>query len=44
MLLGYARAGTGAHTLESQIDALTDAGVVPARIYSDAFAAITRMP
>ncbi|MAU84947.1 MULTISPECIES: recombinase family protein [Gordonia] len=43
MLLGYARAGTAAHTLESQIDALTDAGVEPARIYSDVFAAITRM-
>ncbi|MED5801939.1 recombinase family protein [Gordonia sp. Z-3] len=43
MLLGYARAGARAHTLESQIDALTDAGVEPARIYTDVLVTIARM-
>ena len=33
--LGYARAGRETHGLEAQIDALTDAGVEPTRIYSD---------
>lgn len=40
MLLGYARAGNKTHTLESQIDVMTDAGIGPARIYSDGFVAI----
>ncbi|WP_161897575.1 recombinase family protein [Gordonia spumicola] len=35
MLLGYARTSTGGASLESQIDALTGAGVDPARIYTD---------
>lgn len=35
MLLGYARTGSRDHALESQIDTLIDAGVEPARIYSD---------
>ncbi|MEZ5211812.1 recombinase family protein [Gordonia sp. (in: high G+C Gram-positive bacteria)] len=33
--LGYARTGTGSPGLEAQIDALTDAGIEPARIYTD---------
>lgn len=36
MALGYARDSPGAHALAPQIDALTDAGVDPARIYTDA--------
>ncbi|GAB93092.1 putative site-specific recombinase [Gordonia rhizosphera NBRC 16068] len=40
MMLGYARAGTAPHTLESQINALTDAGIEPARIYTDALETI----
>lgn len=35
MSLGYARETAGAHPLAPQIDALTEAGVDPARIYSD---------
>ncbi|MGV9671123.1 MULTISPECIES: recombinase family protein [unclassified Gordonia (in: high G+C Gram-positive bacteria)] len=39
MMLGYARAGTDASsadsTLESQIDALVEGGVPPARVYTD---------
>ncbi|MEE4024653.1 recombinase family protein [Gordonia sp. PKS22-38] len=35
MMLGYARVGVQPHTLESQFDALTQAGVDPQRIYSD---------
>lgn len=34
-LLGYARTGPGPHDLDGQIDALSDAGIEPARIYSD---------
>ncbi|MFT4088368.1 MAG: recombinase family protein [Gordonia sp. (in: high G+C Gram-positive bacteria)] len=37
--LGYARAGAGPSTLEEQLDALADAGVEPARIYSDKISA-----
>ncbi|MBM7369445.1 recombinase family protein [Gordonia hydrophobica] len=33
--LGYARAGGDRYSLEAQIDALTNVGVEPARIYSD---------
>ncbi|ATD71235.1 MULTISPECIES: recombinase family protein [Gordonia] len=36
MALGYARETPGAHALGPQIDALTEAGVDPGRIYSDA--------
>ncbi|MFE0752013.1 recombinase family protein [Gordonia sp. NPDC058843] len=36
MALGYARDTPGAHALAPQIDALTDAGVDPGRIYTDA--------
>ncbi|GAC81758.1 putative site-specific recombinase [Gordonia malaquae NBRC 108250] len=35
MLLGYARGSVRAAPIEAQIDALSEAGVVPARIYSD---------
>jgi DNA invertase Pin-like site-specific DNA recombinase len=41
MLLGYARAGAGRRSLESQIDELTDGGVEPNRIYSDNIADLT---
>jgi DNA invertase Pin-like site-specific DNA recombinase len=34
-LLGYARVSTGHQSLDQQVDALTDAGVEVARIYSD---------
>lgn len=34
-LLGYARVSTGHQSLDAQTDALTAAGVEPARIYSD---------
>ena len=34
-LLGYARVSTGHQSLDAQRDALTDAGVDPARVYSD---------
>ena len=33
--LGYARTGRGTDGLEEQLDALTEAGIEPARIYSD---------
>jgi DNA invertase Pin-like site-specific DNA recombinase len=33
--LGYARVSTGHQSLDQQVDALTDAGVDPARVYSD---------
>lgn len=33
--LGYARTGPGSGRLEEQLDSLTDAGIEPARIYSD---------
>lgn len=33
--LGYARTGPGSPGLEAQLDALADAGIEPARIYSD---------
>lgn len=36
MALGYARETAGMHPLSPQIDALTGAGVDPARIYTDA--------
>ncbi|MGW6033143.1 recombinase family protein [Gordonia terrae] len=36
MALGYARETVGTHPLAPQIDALTEAGVDPARIYTDA--------
>ncbi|AZZ82553.1 resolvase [Gordonia alkanivorans] len=36
MSLGYARETPGAHALGPQIDALTEAGVDPGRIYTDA--------
>ncbi|MCR5976808.1 helix-turn-helix domain-containing protein [Gordonia jinghuaiqii] len=36
MALGYARETLGTHALPPQIDALTDAGVDPERIYTDA--------
>ncbi|GAC85809.1 recombinase family protein [Gordonia paraffinivorans] len=36
MALGYARETPGAHPLGPQIDALTEAGVDPGRIYTDA--------
>lgn len=36
MTLGYARETPGTHALLPQIDALSDAGVNPARIYTDA--------
>lgn len=36
MALGYARETAGMHPLSPQIDALTEAGVDPARIYTDA--------
>ncbi|MFW0796808.1 recombinase family protein [Gordonia sp. CPCC 205515] len=35
MLLGYARAGSRNHALESQIEALIDTGISPERIYTD---------
>lgn len=35
MLLGYARVSTGHQSLDAQTDALTAAGVDPARVYSD---------
>ncbi|WP_124711160.1 recombinase family protein [Gordonia insulae] len=41
MLLGYARAGTDTHPLESQIDALTEIGIEPTRIYSDGIVAVS---
>ncbi|WP_280269174.1 recombinase family protein [Nocardia wallacei] len=34
-LLGYARVSTGHQSLDAQTDALRDAGVDPARVYSD---------
>jgi len=34
-VLGYARVSTGHQSLDQQIDALTGAGVDPARVYSD---------
>src|SRR5689334_719122 len=33
--LGYARVSTGHQSLDQQVDALTDAGVKPSRVYSD---------
>lgn len=45
MLLGYASTSGGTRTLESQIDALTAAGIDPARIYSDGdVATVQRRP
>lgn len=34
-VLGYARVSTGHQSLDQQVDALTVAGVAPARVYSD---------
>ena len=34
-VLGYARVNTGHQSLDQQVDALTVAGVDPARVYSD---------
>jgi DNA invertase Pin-like site-specific DNA recombinase len=34
-VLGYARISTGHQSLDQQVDAVTDAGVDPSRIYSD---------
>jgi DNA invertase Pin-like site-specific DNA recombinase len=34
-VLGYARVSTGYQSLDAQTDALTAAGVDPARVYSD---------
>ncbi|RPA20118.1 recombinase family protein [Gordonia sp. OPL2] len=44
MALGYARETSGRHPLSPQIDALTDAGVDPARIYTDAADAAESTP
>jgi DNA invertase Pin-like site-specific DNA recombinase len=33
--LGYARVSTGHQSFDQQVDALTDAGVDPVRVYSD---------
>lgn len=45
MLLGYASTSSKIRTLEAQIDALTAAGIEPARIYSDGVVtAVQRRP